>query len=238
MRYKFTESKANYETYEFPYAVNAYFEEDKGDLVKDFLNQGLLPTRTSEKNRFYMARSVRVNLEEFEASSENRRILKKTEYFTYESMPIKDFTFDFSVIEFCKNFFDNRFGKGKMSAQGLRRIFTESWNNTVYIFRDNREGDNKIIGYAAIYKDGSGIHYAYPFYDLDYFKDSIGARMMLTAIMEAKDANMEYAYLGTLYEKSALYKTEFKGFEWWNGSEWNKDVHSLKEIIDKNSEII
>lgn len=232
MKLFFEESKPTYQSYLFPYSINAYFEI--GDNIDHFLEMGFLPTRTLDHNRFYMGRSVRVNLNQFSLSSENRRILNKTESVSYEKIPITNFVYNYHIQKFCKDYFDNRFGHGKMSASAIKRIFTNSWNNYVYVFKDNDK--DKIIGYVAHFENEKCDHYAYPFYDLDYFKQNLGARMILTAIMDAANAHKQYVYLGTLYEASALYKSEFEGFEWWNGNDWGNDKTILKNLINTNNQ--
>jgi leucyl-tRNA---protein transferase len=231
MKYSFTELKPDYQSYNFPYNVSAYFEE--GDQVSSLLNLGLLPTRTSDTNKFYMGRSIRVDLNKFELSSENRRIINKTGFIDFKLLKLSDFPFDYKIQKFCKDYFDNRFGKGKMSAQAIKRIFTSSWNNMVYVVTDNTKPDSQPIGYATMYHDEKCEHYAYPFYDLEYFKTNIGARMILNAVINAKENGKQYIYLGTIYEKSALYKTEFKGVQWWDGNNWSDDIQLLKDKISE-----
>jgi len=55
--------------------------------------EGLLPQR-NDKNLFYFQTSSRSNLKNFILSSENRRILRKTQDFTFEKIPLKKFDYN------------------------------------------------------------------------------------------------------------------------------------------------
>jgi len=54
---------------------------------------------------------------------------------------------------------------------------------------------------------------------------------MLEAVNWAKESGKEYLYLGTCYEESALYKTEFKGVEFFNGFRWSDNLEELKGLV-------
>src|SRR5688572_8741396 len=74
MKLLFSEAKADYDHYIFPYAIWAFPEA--GETPGDLFNQGFLPS-SRNLDRFYLCRQVRVNLAQFKPSSENRRILRK-----------------------------------------------------------------------------------------------------------------------------------------------------------------
>ena len=53
---------------------------------------------------------------------------------------------------------------------------------------------------------------------------------MIDAVREAQKSGKKYLYLGTVYGDKALYKTNFKNLEWWNGNEWISDIKKLKAL--------
>ena len=55
--------------------------------------------------------------------------------------------------------------------------------------------------------------------------------MMTKAIVWAKEHGKKYVYLGSARDSAALYKTQFKGFEWFDGKEWRDDIDELKKIL-------
>lgn len=56
--------------------------------------------------------------------------------------------------------------------------------------------------------------------------------MMLQAVIYAQEKGKEFIYLGSIYTKGSLYKTEFRGFEFFNGMGWSFDKSELKHLID------
>src|SRR5579859_5758239 len=101
MKLLFSESKADYTHYIFPYAIWAFPEP--GENPSDFFKAGFLPS-SRELDRFYLCRQVRVNLRKFAPSSENRRILRKGEGISATLSERKAFDFDAKRREFYKNY--------------------------------------------------------------------------------------------------------------------------------------
>lgn len=227
MRFVFSEFKPNYSRYYFPYQVFGIKEE--GDSYHEIYSKGFLASRV-EKNLFYLARSLRVNLNKYEPNSENRRIFRKTEFIDTELIKLSNFEYHYSIGKMGKDFYEERFGKGKMSAFKLKWIFTSGFATHTFVFRD-QEKNNQIIGYCPVIKDDKMIHYMYPFYDLDYFKRNAGMGMMTRSIELANGINLEHIYLGTCYTKSSLYKLQFDGLEYFTGYSWSDDIDKLKSII-------
>ena len=60
--------------------------------------------------------------------------------------------------------------------------------------------------------------------------------MMLKSVIWAKENRKKYIYLGSCYEEKALYKTEFKGVEFFNGFKWSDNIEELKDLIANSSE--
>jgi len=176
---------------------------------------GFLPVR-SIKNLYYLCRSCRVDLSGFELSSENKRVLKKLNGINPTEIPIENFI----------NKENKLFDKDYLTKAGTRRIFSSQGNfNKVMIFGD--------LGYVALKDTDEIIHYAHQFYK----EKSIGMAGMTSVVQYAKGSEKKYAYLGTCYGKSALYKTQFAGFEFFDGLDWSNDLEKLKFVVgmDGNS---
>ena len=231
MKLFFSEYQPDYEQYLFPYQV--WLLKQEGDELAKIYQAGFLPFR-SKKNVFYLARSVRVNLDSFESSSENRRILRKAEDFEYQLLPISRFDYTPKVQKLCKDFAEQRFGRGKMTTAGIKSIFKSGIFTDIFAWRDKKE--NKEIGYALCLIDKEILHYAHVFYNPDYFKTSLGARMMLESVLWAKEKSRQFAYLGTCYDKRALYKSEFSGVEFFNGFLWSDNLEELKYLVNRQEE--
>lgn len=227
MKLFFSEFKVNYEKYHFPYQVWLLREED--DEVDKIYEAGFLPIR-NQPGVYYLSRSLRVDLVKFELSSENRRILNKTADFTYDVVPLSEFEYTPVVQKFCKDYMDQRFGKGYLTAAGVKNIFQKGVYSHVFVWR--KVGFPEPVGYAVCFINETLLQYAHVFYDLELLESNIGIRMILQAAIWAKENGKEFAYLGTVYNQSNYsYKTEFSGFQFFNGFRWSDNLEELKELI-------
>lgn len=231
MKLFFSEFKANYGKYFFPYQV--WLLKQEGDDIEKIYDAGFLPIRNLP-GVYYLSRSLRVNLPKFSPSSENRRILNKTASFEYEFLPLDEFDYTPEVQKFCKEYMDKRFGKGQIRAAGIKSIFEKGVYNYIFVWR--KAQGKKEVGYAVCFLSDNLLQYAHAFYNLDLLEKSLGARMILEAVTWAQKNGRKYAYLGTCYEKNALYKTEFKGVEFFNGFCWSSNLEELKYLIERQSD--
>ncbi len=228
MKYIFKEYKGDYENYEYPYRV--YLQASDADNINEIYGKGFLATRI-KKNYYYLSRNIRIDLENFEFTSENRRILKKTQNLTLESKKLQSPQFNYDISKLASDFFKEKFGKNIISTQKLKWLFTGDFFNKLFIYKL----DDEIIGYCINMETENILHYSYPFYKPNLVKSNIGMGMILKAIEYAKENNKKYFYLGTVYTKESLYKLQFKQMEWFDGEKWNTDIALLKEKIkDEN----
>jgi len=226
MKLFFSEFGPNYKKYHFPYQV--WLLKEKEDQVEKIYENGFLPIR-SLPGVYYLSRSLRVDLAKFHLSSENRRILKKTEEFQSDLIPLTDLRYTPVVQKFCKNYLAKRFNEKGLTAAAVRSIFKKGVFNYVFVWKEKK--NLKEIGYAVCFASKNLIQYAHAFYNLEYFEQSLGARMMLEAVTWAKENQKQYIYLGTCYEKSAFYKTGFSGLEFFNGFRWSNNLEELKDLV-------
>lgn len=226
MKLFFSEFKADYAKYHFPYQV--WLLREAEDSAETIYRSGFLPTRHLE-NVYYLSRSLRVNLELFDLSSENKRILNKTADFEADLIPLANFNYTPAVQKMCKEYAEEKIGRGVFSSQSIKSIFKKGVFNYVFVFK--KIADQTSVGYVICYVGGNLIHYAHSFYKSEFIGQGLGARMMLQAVMWAKQSHKKYVYLGTGYLKESLYKTEFKGVEFFNGFRWNDNLFELKKLI-------
>lgn len=192
-------------------------------------NQGYLFTRKS-KGVMNQTRSIRIDLDRFKLTSENRRILKKTEDIglkTYD-LPIEDY--NWSIGKTAKDFYDTKFGAGIFSANKMKELLTTKHNFNLML----KYSSIKIldIGYCICYANREVLHYSYPFYKISNIQyPNIGISMMLKAIIYAKEAGKKYVYLGSAQRPTDTYKLQFEGLEWFDGEKWNEDLGELKRVL-------
>lgn len=210
------------------------------EIVKSY-NNGFVASRTNYGD-ITQVRSLRINLKEFQLSSENRRILRKFNHkIKLNPVPFQEYSWE--IHKLGKDFYETKFGVGTFSANKIKELFTSANTNfntiLTFINYENNETEGYCIALQAsnIIKDSLSVtkilHYAYPFYKLELINSSFGIFMMTKTIVYAKEQNFNYIYLGSVHEKSALYKLQFKGLEWWDETtdKWNEDLSELKQRV-------
>lgn len=194
--------------------------------VTTLYQQGFVFTRLSP-DTLNQTRSLRIDLSQFELSSENRRILRKTETLLLDTktLPLSDYHWELGKM--AKDFYDTKFGKGTFSANKVKEVLTTPYSfNTLYTYTL----ETQAIGYAICYQNDDMVHYSYPFYALESDKNT-GMGMMLKAIVRAKEAGKQYIYLGSAQRPTDSYKLQFAGLEWFDGNQWTNDLEQLKTIL-------
>jgi arginyl-tRNA--protein-N-Asp/Glu arginylyltransferase len=230
MKLLFSESKADYGHYIFPYAVWAFPEA--GEAAADLFSQGFLPS-SRDLDRFYLCRQVRVNLKKYRPSSENRRITKKGEGITVTLVPRSEFEFTTQRRDFYKTYTDIKFGKDTMSTDRLNSLFSGRITSHLMVFTDTKQGTE--VGTVTLFLEPDALaYYYYAFYDLNYYQRNLGMFMMTSAVGLLKERGFDYVYLGSCYSRNALYKTQFAGSEFFNGVRWSSNLEELKYLIRRD----
>ena len=224
--------------------------------VNSLYNHGFVFTRVG-KGKVNQTRSLRIDLSKFELSSENRRVLRKTENVTLEALPLPYVDYTWHIGKLAKDFYDTKFGDRTFTANKIKELMTDPekrnfnvvlvyWTSPPTPLLEERgalnpsplgggikgEGSN-VIGYAICYQNSKILHYCYPFYSLittHYSLSNTGLGMMLKALVLAKEQNKKYFYLGSFQRPTDTYKLQFTGLEWWDGQEWKKDLEELKNL--------
>ena len=233
MKLLFSEQSSDYSNYQFPYAVWAIPEA--GETPSDIFNAGFLPS-SRKLDRFYLCRQVRVNLEKFKPSSENRRILRKGEGIEVKLISRDKYDYTPERRQFFKNYADIKFGKDVMGFERLDGMFASPIISHLLLFTDKQTGAE--VGTATVYLEGRDLaFYYFAFYDLNYYARNLGMFMMTSAVTLFAERGVKQLYLGTCYSQNALYKTQFAGAEFFTGFRWSTDMNELKFVLkrDKNS---
>ena len=227
MKLLFSETQTDYANYIFPYAIWAFPES--GETPADLFDHGFLPS-SRELDRFYLCRQVRVDLGKFQASSENRRILRKGEGITASLIPRAEFEYTQERRERYKTYADIKFGKDVMSYERMDALFSGKITSHVLVFNDSKAGVE--AGTVMLYLEpGKMAYYYYAFYDLNYYSRNLGMHMMTTAVGFFAERGFRFLYLGSCYSRNALYKTQFIGAEFFNGFRWSANLDELKYLI-------
>ena len=176
-------------------------------------------------------RSFRVDLGAYIPSSENRRILRKSEHLKLSIKPIPYADYSWRIGKLVKDFYE-KFGDNVFSANKAKEILTEPGKtnfNKLFVFTDTHT--DEAVGYVICAETAHMIHYSFPFYKEDAVEPSRGLGMMTQAIEWAKTAGKEYVYLGSLQRPTDTYKLQFLGGEWFDGENWQADTTPLVDIL-------
>jgi arginyl-tRNA--protein-N-Asp/Glu arginylyltransferase len=232
MKLLFSEAAPDYAHYIFPYAIWAFPEA--GEQPHHFFEKGFLPS-SKNLDRFYLCRSVRVALREFLPSSENRRVMRKCTNIEFQLVSKENFEFTDQWREFCLTYADIKFGKEIMTAERLDNLMNSRITSHLLLFHDT--AGEKDVGLVTLYLEPPHVaQYYYAFYDLNYYRQSLGMFMMTAAVDHFAKAGIEHIYLGSCYSHNALYKTQFAGAEFFNGACWSRNLEELKYIITRGSQ--
>lgn len=215
-------------TYTFGYCNYGVLEP--GDKLSEMYERGYLPYSGSPdaKGLFYMARSGRIHLPDWELNSECRRVTKKFDgIFMRETIPFEKFSLDAAFKRFWLDYFSRAHGTHVMSKERLETVLNFGVISHVGVYRD-RAG--KIGGYTLEVATDAMTHDWFHAWDASLDKSSFGMYILIDIGRAAKERGATYYYCGTVYGNSmgANYKTNLPHLEYWSGSEWIRDPKHTK----------
>lgn len=225
MRLLFSEAPPDYGSYVFPWVVWAFPEP--GETPSDMLERGFLPS-ARDLSRWYMARQIRVDLPGFAPSSENRRVLRKSEGLSFELVPSTEFVLASEARGTCLRYAGERFGEGVMGPERLDGLFASAMTSHVLVCRDG----GREVGWTTLLLDRDRTaFYSYAFFEPEGRVRNLGMSIMTRCVAMLADAGFRHIHLGTCYSGKALYKTQFPGVEFWDGTMWRTDLAALKRMV-------
>lgn len=190
------------------------FNLNTTDSIEVNYQNGLLPQR-NQKDLWYQESSSRSNLNNFNLTSENRRILRKTENFSFEKINLKDFKYDLSIQKKIFNWVKEIGWDFPISS--IKTIFTNHIFNYLYIWKDEK---NQEVAYSICYFSDTISHIAYVFYDPKYNHSNLPIRLVIQIIIDSHQAKLNYCYLGRFSPNTGFYKRNMPGFEYFENHQW------------------
>lgn len=185
--------------------------------LPDMYAAGFLPQRNDQKY-FYFDTSCRCHLKNFSLTSENRRILRKTEQFTFAFENIY-FTSEIKIQ--INNWL--RQLKWDFPMSSVKTIFTNHIFNKLYVWKLN----DRVVAYSVCLFDQNISHIAYVFYDPEFGHGDLPIRLVLQFVIDSHDQNLEFAYLGRFSRDNGYYKRNLPGFEYFREGSWTSDLSRL-----------
>jgi hypothetical protein len=225
MKILLSEAPPDYGNYVFPYVVWGFLEPH--ETPADALNHGFLPS-LPDLSRFYLCRQVRVDLSCFSLSSENRRILRKGTGIQCTILDRSAFEWTPQRRDFCHGYATKRWSSPPTEGR-IDRIFHSAMTTQVALFQDPQGND---IGIVSLYRDKATWFYSNAFYEPDA-PSGRGAFLMTEIVHRLCEDRQAFLHLGTCYSRSSLYKTQFQGMQFFDGTRWQGDVRALKHILGR-----
>lgn len=232
MKLLFSEARSDYGRYVYPYVVWAIPEP--GDTPADFYELGFLPA-SPELDSFYLCRNLRVDLRQFSLTSENRRILRKNPGLEGRLFSRSEFDYSPGRRQAWKAFADERFGADVMPFERLDRLMGGPVISHLLSFSDVQTG--REVGNVLLHVEPPRVaHYYYAFYDLAWLDRNLGLWMMTWAVQHFAGLGFRHLQLGTCYSRRALYKTQFRGTEFFNGNCWSTNLEELRFLLAREEQ--
>ena len=194
----------------------AQFNLKNNNSVEENYALGLLPQRNTSEY-WYQDSSSRSSLSNFELSSENRRIINKTNEFTYQLVELNTFSFTPEVQKQIFSWIKTL--EWDFPISSVKTIFTDHIFNYLYIWK-NQNGDT--VAYSVCYFSPSISHIAYVFYNPEYSHGNLPIRLVLQTIIDSQTKGLQYCYLGRFSPTTGYYKRNMPNFEYFNDGNWIK----------------
>lgn len=217
----------DYTHYLYPYVLWGFPEP--GETPADALGAGFMPG-TPGMDRWYMVRQIRVPLGSWTPSSENRRVLRRTEGWRCELVPKAEFEDTEARRARWLAYAAEKWGVGIMTPERLDRLMRGPV--VTHLFQCTGAVPGEEVGSALVYcEPPRAAFYYYAFYRRTPATKHYGMGMMARAAEHFAAAGYQHLYLGTCYSERALYKAQFEPLEFWNGCRWSDNVRELKHLV-------
>jgi arginyl-tRNA--protein-N-Asp/Glu arginylyltransferase len=227
MKLLFSEADPDYSRYLYPYVVWAFLED--GETPADAFESGFLPGGP-RMDRFYLTRQIRVPLEGWKPTSENRRVLRHGARYSLSVLPRSEFHDTPERRTRWLDYAGKRFAPGAMPPERLERLMTERLINHLMTLTDSESGAE--VGSALLHVQSPRVvFYHFAFYEFTPGTRGLGMILMTRAVEWAARAGFSHFYLGTCYSESALYKAQFDPTEFFNGFRWSRNLDELKHLV-------
>lgn len=205
------------------------YSDPKGiALSKDYINY--LEAGWIEWGKYwYNLRSVRLNINKYSPSKTTKKLSNKITYTN------KLLTYD--IVKKLESIYNSYIEKHQFKRDINLEDFLKAKNFFVLLYYK----DDSLIG-ANIYKiyrqmdETAFVSYQF-LWDYNDPKLSLGNVSQFYEIEFAKSMDCKYVYLLGGYETKSIYKSNFKGFEWWTGSIWSTDVEMYKSLCLRDDNV-
>jgi hypothetical protein len=200
--------------------MKAQYNLASSNSIEQNFQDGLLPQRNS-RGSFYLDTSCRSNLSRYQLSSENRRIIRKTEIYNYTICDNCHFPFSIQTQKLIYSWVK---GLGwDFPISSVKNVFTNHIFNYFYTWHDS---DHRPIAFAVCYHSPPTsptkiTSISYVFYDPSLENHDLPIRLTLQAVIDSYQQGFQYCYLGRFQPPQiGYYKRNMPGFEYFTNGQW------------------
>lgn len=237
MRVVFAECPPHYDTHLAPYQVLGFPDNDESAATA--FSHGMLPSNR-ELTRFYLARSVRIDLGAYTESKRERYVRRKCHALRHNFVPRARLERQDDWVDMCLRYMNE---SPQWDSRRERRFTPDDVETrldmpmTTHVLTLTDTTDETPAALAIMFVEKPIAYYAMAFYDKQYRSINIGSYMMSTVIAQAQREGLSHAYLGTCYYEGALYKTRFTGMEFYDGIRWSTDRERLHFLLSQQDKL-
>jgi len=210
---------------------------------EDFaLEQGWLPDdyfipKTGNKNHWYQARQTRINLKKFTESKSTKKTRKKC-----EKIQIKTYRSEEVDLDLLNNIFSKYIEYKNFKSWSLAPLIKLEKERKFFLVYHSpvseKGGWHTPVAFTYMRDVGSNSVFSTQFaWDYAEPKLYLGKYANLAEIDYCIKNNKDYMYIGMGYENCCIYKSAYKGFEFWTGQEWSDDIERYKFLCERDSKI-
>ena len=204
-------------------------EEDEA-LTEGWLPDDYTIPKNGVKPDWFQARQTRIDLRLFEDERRTRKARKKCKDITTKVFSAEDV--DLEILNLIFNKYITYRGFKSWDLEPL--IALEKSRKYFLIYYLN----NKPIAFTFMRDVGSKSVFSTQFaWDYEEPKLYLGKYANLAEIDYCIENEKSHMYIGAGYEKACIYKSDYKGFEFWNGEFWSTDVDQYKFLCERDSKL-
>lgn len=188
------------------------------------------------RHLFYMARSLRVDLDWYSLDKKRRYQQKAWAQFGLQRVLLSKTafleTYGSEMTELAYLWMEPRFGEDSLPRERFAYILSKPYLNSILTWQEAGE----LVAFALLAAGSWGAHYWYVFYrNGTGIPSAPGHGYLVDFIDWARSENLPYAYLGTSYATKSRYKSRgIRGISFWDEDNWSTDKAELAILLEND----
>lgn len=198
---------------------------------EEALSFGLLPDEASINKpiSWFASRSTRIKVSDFVATKTSIKYSKRIEVKEIKKEEI------FLYLDTLKQIFADYIKvKDYGKPYNIEPLLTNNINEKVVLLYSYQNIPVAFCVLRVFKNSMCSLQFAWNYLEP---KLSLGTVSQLIECEFAKKYKIEYDYLMPAYELSCMYKSNFKGLEWFTGKNWSNDIELLKKLMERDEKI-